>query len=216
MPLKRRIPTLALGLLGAFAVAAPAANADNTRAQLTCALGPGVVVTTWSGAETAQEDLLWGGAWDPLRLLDVDSGTFDFQGPATCAGADVVGPSGSSAFAPTQVTIRGTGTFDNLICGTGTANLTGSLIGGDYDLSVAAGLTFVAGAGKLTVTNLGGRIGPNYVARGEGTGYAQIVPTGRTGPPVNRELPAVACATATATSFEVLGGFAATVSGTHN
>ena len=211
MSLKRRIPIVAVGLLAAMALAAPAAQADDTMGVSACVVGPGVAGQT--NVESIQGDLLSGGGWDPLQLLDSDTGGFTFSGPATCTGVDVAGASGAGTLglgptvvAPTSVTITATGTYDNLICGTGTANGNATLVGGGINLSSQFGLTFVSGAGKLSLVNPTGSVGSDTVNGGEGTGVIQIIPTGSAAG-------TVACGNGNVTSFTVLGGFEATLSG---
>lgn len=215
MSLKRRIPILAVGLLAAMALAAPSAQADDTFGVSACVVGPGVAGQT--NVENIGSDIqpggAGGGAWDPIDLLDVDTGGFQFSGPATCTGVDVAGATGPSVVAPTAVTITATGSYDNIICGTGTANGTGTLVGGGINLTAPFGLTFVAGAGKLSLNNITGNVGADDVNGGEGTGYIQIIPTGNNGTSSVPPLPAESCLTSNTTAFTVLGGFEATLSG---
>lgn len=218
---QRKISTLALSLLIALALTAPAAQADDTYAPMACVMGPGLL-HTWPGGEAVAGDVLSGErykyGWDPLNLLDVDTGGFEFSSPVTCAGVDVAG-SAPTVIASTGATITATGTYDSLICGTGSGNGSGYISGGGMSLSFeGAGVTFVAGAGRLTLNNFDGQFvnsqgGTQYVWKGDGTGYLQIVPDGRTGPPTNQGLPVAPCVTASSTSHTVVGAFEAKLVG---
>lgn len=179
MSRKRLIPVMALGLLGAFA-AVPAAQAhpDDAMGAAACVLAPGSVAgTTTVGGEDGVNNIVFddlgiGGGWDPVtNLLDTDPGRFTFSGSAVCAGLDaasedgtgpeVVGPTVAPGPPPTATaTIKAAGDFDNLICGTGTANgdaIIEAPVPADPGtanpgtlLFTEFGIKFVAGVGQLS------------------------------------------------------------------
>jgi hypothetical protein len=199
---RKRLIFLALGALSALAVAAPAAQAD-TMGVAACVLTPGQVTGT------AGVDNIVGDVGDPGGPLDTDDGTFDFDGNATCAGADAAGP---AVVAPGTYTIAADGTYQNLLCGTGTANGTALLSGtGGNTTAIEStfGLTFAAGTGKLSIVVTGGvvQVGASTetVQGGEGTGAINIVP--------NPQAAGGNCVTTDVTSFFVNGAFEASLSG---
>ena len=192
-----------LAVLIALALAAPAAEARGSYWHITCAVGPGVAGQT--NVESIQGDLLSGGGWDSLQLLDSDTGGFTFSGPATCSGIGV-SATGPKVLLPTAVTITATGTYDNLVCGTGTAGGNATLTGPGINLVSPFALTFVSGAGKLSFSNPTGTIGSDDINGGDGSGYVEIVPTGSPGG-------TNPCVNGNVTSFTVLGGFEATLTG---
>jgi hypothetical protein len=160
------------------AVSAPVAQAsheDDTFGDASCTLLPGVAGTAEApgenGVNGALSDTTFGGGWDPVtRLLDTDPGHFNFSGQALCEGADIASEQGEitapggghpSVVPPTIVDIVASGDYDNLICGTGTANgdarltdATGTdLLGQPIDIQIYSefGITFAAGVGVLSL-----------------------------------------------------------------
>src|SRR5688572_6115405 len=128
MSRKRLIP-MALGVLSALALMAPAAQADDTFAVAACVLVPGSVDGNTT-VPSVQSDALDGGSWEPPGLLGPETGSFTFSGPAACGGADVAGNAGSTPDAIVGVyDIDASGSFVNLLCGTGSANGDATLSG---------------------------------------------------------------------------------------
>jgi hypothetical protein len=202
---RMRLIFVALGALSVLALAAPAAQAQGTLAVASCTLSPGGVTGT------AGVDNIVGDVGDPGGPLDTDDGTFDFDGTATCAGADVAGP---ATVPPGTYTIAADGTYENLLCGTGTANgsatLSATVAGNNTRVEADFGLTFAAGTGKLTIVvkaNSQVQVGPNIeiVAGGEGSGAINIIP--------NPQAAGGNCVTTNVTSFFVNGGFETTLTG---
>jgi hypothetical protein len=134
---------MALTMLSVIAVGAPAAQAnhrDDTMAtDAHCALTPNQVAGSAAlagenGVNSVLQDTNNGFAWDfpTPQLMDTDPGHFNFRGTATCTGLDEAaeGPApagppnaaGPQALPPGDYQIIASGDFDNLICGTGTAN----------------------------------------------------------------------------------------------
>ena len=225
-----------LGALAATAFIAPAAQAqipDDTFGVAACLLDG---LSGNASFDSFEKDLALnptphdGGAsgW----LLDIDSGTFTFGGFATCAPVDVASKSpytangGWAVVVPDRrtFTVRAGGTYNNLICGTGTANGTANITGdanllragntgptGATDIDFSLGITFAAGVGALSLVvspgadgpdGGGNEFGPNIVTGGNGHGVIDILPT--TGSCSQGE---------GVTGFTVNGAFATTISG---
>ena len=199
------------GCLMAAAFVAPAASAqESTFGAAACVLTDGVsghlnpVVGTPGG-------ILGDLGNDITNLqLDTDSGSFDFSGTATCAGVDI---SGNPALGlPAEYDIDAGGEFDNLYCGTGTANGTANISGpGPTSINSNFGLTFVAGAGALTleVSNRNGSAGTAFgqpITGGNGAGVINIAPNGATATSNN-------CVNSGVGSFDVHGAFSSTLTG---
>jgi hypothetical protein len=149
MARQKRLVSLALGALSVLAVAAPAAQAQGTMAAAACVLAPGSVAGT-AGVDSIISKL--------PGLFETDDGAFDFNGNATCAGADVAGP---AVVPPRTYTIDASGTYNNLLCGTGTANGTAWLTGTGGNttfIESTFGITFAAGTGKLSIVVTGGQV----------------------------------------------------------
>jgi hypothetical protein len=149
---------MALALLSVLAVGAPVAQAthrDDTMADAECELTPGGVA---GSAALAGENGVnhvgsaldvtgdWGNGFSydltagvQSMLMDTDPGHFNFSGTAICKGRDVAaegpapaGPPNAPApqiIPPGTYTITASGDFDNLICGTGTANGDAVIVG---------------------------------------------------------------------------------------
>lgn len=166
MSRKRLIPAvMALGLLSAMALGAPAAQAthdDDTMGEASCVLAPGSVAGTTIGVD--DEDGVNGLGYDNTNgLLDTDPGHFDFEGDAICTGFDVASettPANRPIIPPTTFAIEAAGDYDNLVCGTGTANGDARLFGPvvpvgeitpiDVEIYTEFGIKFVAGVGQLS------------------------------------------------------------------
>jgi hypothetical protein len=191
MSRRKRLVSLALGVLSVLAVAAPAAQAQATMAELGCVLSPGGVTGT------AGVDDIVGDVGDPGGPLDTDTGTFDFDGTAACAGTDVGGS--PAVVLPGTYTIAADGTYENLLCGTGTANGAATLNGGLTSIQASFGVRFVAGVGKMWIVVTGGTF-----QGGGGDGVISIT---------NPQAAGGNCITTDMTSFPVNGGFELTLSG---
>jgi hypothetical protein len=201
---RMRLIFVALGALSVLAVAAPAAQAQGTMAELGCVIPPGEVVDTTSPpVENIVDDTL-----DPGGALDTETGDFRFNGNLACAGADAAGP---AAVPPGTYNLAAVGTHENLLCGTGTANGTASLNGVTNPTSITSdfGLRFAAGVGKLTLVVDGGvvQVGASLetVTGGQGTGVISIVP--------NPLFTGGNCIITSVNRFFVNGGFELSVSG---
>lgn len=133
----RLISVAALASLSALAVGAPVASAsheDDSLGVAVCVFNgvSGQVVGGEDGVNSVSKDVFAGNSWDPLSLLDTDPGRFTFSGAATCTGIDAASEAGNQARPEpadggavpgvVPVTISAAGDYDNLICGTGTAN----------------------------------------------------------------------------------------------
>ena len=229
---RKRLVSAMLGALAATAFIAPAAQAephpDDTMAVLSCVL---VGLSGNAAVDSVEKDLAVsptpndGGA--PGWLLDTDSGTFTFGGTATCAAVDVASRTpytangGWAVGAGNAFPVTAAGTYNNLICGTGTANGTANIKGpanllaagnvgdGQTDVDTSFGITFAAGVGALSIVvspgadgTGGNRVGNNTVTGGNGAGVIDILPT--TG----------SCAQGEGvTAFTVNGVYATTLSG---
>ncbi|GAC1575406.1 MAG: hypothetical protein NVS3B24_04000 [Candidatus Dormibacteria bacterium] len=98
------------------------------------------------------------------------SGTYNFTGPGVCVA------SGDPSDAGTMVgTISSGGTFNNIVCGTGTATGTASVTIAGETYTVSYTITFVGGQGTFTSVSLTDSDGSSG---GTGGGNAHIVPTG--------------------------------------
>lgn len=131
MSLKRLVSFMALVALSVMAIGAPVAQAshdDDTMATAECVLDANGVAGTavgGNGVNSVFQDTTWGGAWDALEQMDTDPGRFNFSGTAQCEGTDrasEAGNPGPESIPLGQYNIIASGDFDNLICGTGTAN----------------------------------------------------------------------------------------------
>ena len=150
------------------------------------------------GISSAQEDFAQGG------LQDIETGSYHYTGPATCAG---VFNSTPVVPALNNTTITSDGNYQNIVCGTGWAND----IGGDGTVADGPGaadianvgyeIPFLAGTGPLfigapftsTAPNTQGQsLGGNYV----GLGVVHIQPVS----PDN-------CVTTDTNEFSVAGAF---------
>lgn len=213
MFLKKLAALTAMTLVGAVALAAPA-QADDTMGVAACTLIPGSVAGI---SNPGVESVLTDGV---ATLLDTDSGTFSFSGQAVCAGADVASSGGGVApsLAAGVYNINTTsGTYNNLICGTGTANGTATLTNAPgtpaATINTTFAITFAAGVGKLSIVvnsgSIDGLVGPNgnTISGGEGTGVISILPTQSTPPG------SVGCINGDVTGFLVNGAFETTLSG---
>jgi len=194
MSRRKLIPTTVLGLLTAFACMAPGAQANPSNATASCHLTPGGVD---------------GNATIPAPPAMFTSGGFTFSGGATCSIAGVDGPAGTGpatpfAEGPLAATITASGTFNNLVCGTGTANGTATVTAGADVIDASFGITFVNGAGHLSIDVTGGKdnAGADAISGGNGHGGIDIVPTNAGG-----------CLTSPVTSFLVNGSFSSSLSG---
>lgn len=175
---------MALAALSVLALGAPVAQAgheDDTMAEVACTLGPNSVsgqteTGTENGVNSLMQDTGFGGAWDAPQLMDTDPGHFNFEGDATCSFEDLASEAapgaprkpGPETFVNVPVDIVASGDFDNLVCGTGTANgdaaLTGELPGNPNpdgaDLQVFAefAIEFRVGAGGGVVPPFSGKL----------------------------------------------------------
>jgi hypothetical protein len=203
---RTRLIFVALGALSVFAVAAPAAQAQGTMAELGCVIPPGQVVHTSPPVNNIVNDVLNGGG-----PLDTGQGGFTFNGSAFCAGADVAGP---GLIPAGEYNLDATGTYQNLLCGTGTASGTAVLdgtFGNTTLIDLTFGVTFAAGTGKLAIAVTGGvvQVGANTetVQGGEGDGVISIIPNPLlTGGGGN-------CITTDVNEFFINGGFETTLTG---
>lgn len=101
------------------------------------------------------------------------SGSYRFSGSATCNGT-------------LNIAIVSSGTYQNTVCGTGTADGTATFGTGGPSGPIGYHIQFVAGVGVLTVTS-----------NGTGGGPVQITP-----------VPATGCSLSAATGFTVTGSAA--------
>lgn len=214
MSQKKRFGMLMVAALSTMAAMVAPAQADDTAAATHCALVPGSVAGTTTigpGVQGVLVDSAGGTGWDPLKLLDIDSGGFTFTGQAVCGGADVAGAA-PDAVAPTPVTITANGNYNNLICGTGTAAGTATLKdtatgGANINLATTFSIHFVGGVGTLAVDSVTGtakgsvNATNNTVSQGNGYGVIDIIPS------------AGNCVQGTVTAFLVNGAFTAFITG---
>lgn len=204
------------------------------------------------GVNAFENDIRFGDSWDPLELFDTDPGHFDFGGTATCFGFDLADEddvdnpaaedmidakpdvteddsdgaednTGPEVVGPVQVDITAAGDYDNLFCGTGTANGDAILSTPDGSIYIETtfGISFVFGVGHLsfTVTSdnvgandvegqwdhaQGNHVGKNNIDGGEGGGKIVISATRPNGGN---------CGSTNVTAFDVNGGFGGSLSG---
>jgi hypothetical protein len=178
---------LAIGVLGVNVAGASAATAGAA----SCAFN-GLAGIANPGVKSVQNDIAASGV--PGFLTSTDSGSYTFNGPATCVVVD-----GSGATPVQSVTINSAGTYVNSVCGTGTAdgNPGGTTVTGGASPFSAVNyhIDFRGGQGTLRVSNAhDDATGDDY----SGAGHVVIVPT--TGN----------CVTTDVTQFTVAGAFALT------
>ena len=183
MSRKRLISITAMAAVSVLALSVPIAQAshvDDTMAQADCVLEPGGVsgqaeTGGEDGVNSVMTDMNNGGGLPPLELFDTDPGHFNFSGNAICTGVDnaaednnQTGPevfphptedeNGQPRVGPVISKIIASGDYDNLVCGTGTANGDAVLRAPDGpdadtldDVQIYAefGIMFVAGTGEL-------------------------------------------------------------------
>jgi hypothetical protein len=135
-----------------------------------CNLVPGQVAGS-AGADSLAADVSSGDGWDPLRLLDVDSGGFTFSGNVACAGT-----------AYTDIArLDAMGTYHSLFCGTmdmyGSATLTAPGVALQSELAA----TFVSGRGPLMFSGWSGTVGGENVGPEGADGYLEAVPASNVG-----------------------------------
>jgi len=167
---RKRLVTMALGALSAMAFIVPSAQAQGVVGAAACVF-EGVSGQAAPGVENIVSDL--GPAPD---ILDTDSGTFGFTGSATCAGADAndVPP---TVVGPATFDLSAGGTYNNVICGTGTANGTANLTdGGSTNIDYTFGIMFANGVGLKSLVVDGGTFAWKTVDGGAGQGVVHIVP----------------------------------------
>jgi len=189
---------MALGALSAMAFIVPSAQAQTGVVGAAACVFEGVSGQAAPGVENIVSDL-------GPDILDTDSGTFGFTGSATCAGADAnnVPP---TVVGPATFELSAGGTYNNVICGTGTANGTANLTnGGDTDINSTFGITFAAGVGKISLVVDGGTAAGEAVSGGNGDGAVNIIPNGLEG--------GGNCIDESVTSFVVNGAFSSTLTG---
>lgn len=230
MSRKRLVPAFAL--LAVFAPGGPSVEAqDDTMGVAACVFDPFGVVADVAppatngvnhvlpgGAADPGGDWVNGGAWDPGQLLDSDPGPLTIAGGATCAGLDAASEhalGGPTALGPVDMTLVGTGGFNDLICGTGTVNGRVNL----FDTATAGAvisiwadfhMTVVGGAGTLLVeVRNDPAVGAfsfaagNDIDGGGGMGVVDVIPTTTAGN----------CLLANVTDVFVNGAFYSTLSG---
>ena len=168
----RRIAVLAsLGVMAAMFLGSSTANAVS----VTCVFS-GLAGNLTPGIPDAVPDILGG---SPQA---VDTGTYEYEGQATCAGDRWI-PS-----APNNAYIVSNGVYDNILCGTGWASdqsgasttVTQVVGGSDQLWGVGYEISFAAGVGPLLIGHgqesvnpfRSGRVIGNYV----GAGAVQITP----------------------------------------
>lgn len=213
MSRKRLISVMGLALVSLLAMNAPAqaTGVDDSFGAATCVLqgvagsaaGPGE-----DGVNNVLQDLGGDDSWDPLELLDTDPGSFTFDGDVTCAGVDIASEIGSNpeVVGPVAAHVTASGKFNNLICGTGTANGQATLTSDAIKATVNTnfGITFVGGVGYLSIVvneDAPGNINNDAVSGGNGNGVIHIAPS------VGN------CVTTKVSEFLVDGAFATTLSG---
>ena len=140
---------------------------------------------------------------DPGGPTTIETGTYHFEGSATCVkvDTDIEDPTFSGVYA---VTITSDGDYANRVCGTGTAhgrNLSDTVVsspspGWEGPVLATYDITFTSGAGAMTVNKVQNseRTSTTPVAGG---GFVQIVPADGN------------CATTNVGAFTVAGAFTA-------
>jgi hypothetical protein len=208
MTRRKRLVSLMLGALSVLAVATPPAQAQGTMGAISCVTSfRNVIIFPFQTAGTGGVDDILGDTSDDGGPLDTDDGDFAFNGGVACAGADAAGP---AIVGPGPYNISASGTYQNLLCGTGTANGTATLTGDVDDTSIdfVFNITFAAGVGELSLTVTGGTADlgatTETIQGGGGRGVISIVPSPEDGGN---------CVTTDVTQFFVNGGFEATLSG---
>jgi hypothetical protein len=157
---RRRIATLAVGAgLVAVPVAANLLPSAHAASAETC---------EYNGTTTSLT---------PIPVTGANTGNFSFSGSGTCAGQLGTG----------AVSISASGTYNNIQCGTGTAQGVAT-VSGAVNTTLGFTITFAAGQGVLTVTS-----------GGTGGGNVHIVPN------------VGGCVTGPATSFTVAGTIAGAI-----
>jgi hypothetical protein len=115
-----------------------------------------------------------------------NTGTFGFAGSATCVD------SGGNVYTGSITVDDGTGTYSNIVCGTGTASGTALLDTNGPDITASFRITFAGGTGVIEITT-----------NGTAAGAVNIRPSEN-----NEPNPAT---NACVTEWDVNGGFAGTV-----
>ena len=88
----------------------------------------------------------------PAVQLQGGSGTFAFQGPATCS---------VNGGAPQSGNINASGSYSNIVCGTGSATGTATITAGSTSVTIAFTINFAGGQGVARGT--GATTGAGYV-----------------------------------------------------
>jgi hypothetical protein len=117
---------------------------------------------------TCQFAGLTGSITPPVQTVG-GAGDYTFSGPATCAVSE---PSGQYT---TAATINASGSFTNLVCGTGLAPGSASINFADprgEDATATYSLAFAAAQGALVINTFS-----NANGTGSGAGYVNIVPS---------------------------------------
>ena len=170
--------------------AAPAA-AEPSEGTLACWMPDGVAGMSWP-SEPIADDVLNGGSWDPLWLMDAETAVVQLQGDLVCGAADAGGGS-RGVVASVVYSFEAIGLYTHSTCGTG--HISGEFLlsgAGPSPTDLEGNLSIVqaAGAGKLTLTDLSGTLGLDVahggsffqdVESGGGSGALTMVPAALTG-----------------------------------
>jgi hypothetical protein len=152
MRIKRYLGVLGLLVLGALALAAPAASADVCTTGNACTPEDSLSAV-FTGTTTALVP--------PVKWVG-GAGTFTFAGNGTCVFNDLdpVGeapppdPAGPVTTGPVPCQFNATGTYANIVCGTGSADGTATIKGGpEGDVHAQFHLQFAGGVGALVVND---------------------------------------------------------------
>ena len=121
---------------------------------------------------------------------DSETGTFNYSGGVTCTGNDNGTPRAESG------SITASGSYDNMLCGTGTASGSSTVTLPSGTVTANFTISFRGGNGTIDIT----RAVRNNGETGTGAGDAQLRPVDGN------------CATTAVNTFQVVGGFAVTLS----
>lgn len=170
---------VALSVLAVGAPVAQASHADDTMADAECVLNANQVagsaaavgengVNHVGNPMNLMGDFGNGQSYDVAELFDTDPGHFDFSGTAICEGRDVAaeGPApdgppnalGPQIIPPGTYNIEAAGDFDNLICGTGTANGDAVIRGPGVQIYTEFAIKFNGGVGGGTTPPFTGKL----------------------------------------------------------